>query len=67
MRRQKARRKRPGREAKNIQKREVPGKMMVIYKINGDRNKYVRHKGKLITIKDYEKLMKKEEISNLST
>lgn len=31
---------------------------MCIYKIPGDRKEYVRHKGKLITVKDYKELMK---------
>ena len=31
---------------------------MVIYKIQGDRKEYVKHKGKLITVKDYKELMK---------
>ena len=43
---------------KKHSKREVLGKIMVIYKINGDRKEYVRHKGKLITVKDYKELMK---------
>ena len=34
--------------------------MMVIYKIKGDRKEYVRHKGKLITVKDYKALMKQK-------
>jgi len=33
---------------------------MVIYKIPGDRKEYVRHKGKLITIRDYKALMKQK-------
>ena len=45
---------------KKHSKREVLGKMMVIYKIKGDRKEYVRHKGKLITIKDYKALMKQK-------
>lgn len=45
---------------KKHSKREVLGKMMVIYKINGDRKEYVRHKGKLITIKDYKASMKQK-------
>lgn len=38
---------------KKHSKRDVLGKTMIIYKIPGDRKEYVRHKGKLITIKDY--------------
>mgnify|MGYP006906272278 CR=1 FL=1 len=45
---------------KKHSKREVLGKIMVIYKINGDRKEYVRHKGKLITIKDYKALIKQK-------
>ena len=43
---------------KKHSKREVLGKTMVIYKIPGDRKEYVKHKGKLITVKDYKELMK---------
>jgi hypothetical protein len=39
-------------------KKEILGKMRKIYKIPGDRKEYVKHKGKLITVKDYKKLMK---------
>ena len=45
---------------KKHSKRDVLGKMMVIYKIKGDRKEYVRHKGKLITIRDYKALMKQK-------
>ena len=45
---------------KKHSKRDVLGKMMVIYKIKGDRKEYVRHKGKLITVKDYKALMKQK-------
>ena len=40
-------------------KKEVLGKMRCIYKIPGDRKEYVKHKGKLITVKDYKMLNKK--------
>ena len=48
------------RGGKKHSKREVLGKTMIIYKIQGDRKEYVKHKGKLITIKDYKALMKKK-------
>ena len=47
-----------GKKSKKQQKKEILGKMRCIYKIPGDRKEYVKHKGKLITIKDYKKLMK---------
>jgi hypothetical protein len=51
---------------KKHSKKEVLGKIMVIYKINGDRKEYVRHKGKLITVKDYKELMKAKKPTKLS-
>lgn len=45
---------------KKHSKREVLGKTLIIYKINGDRKEYVKHKGKLITIKDYKALIKQK-------
>jgi len=45
---------------KKHSKREVLGKTMVIYKIQGDRKEYVKHKGKLTTVKDYKALMKQK-------
>lgn len=45
---------------KKHSKKEVLGKMMVIYKIKGERKEYVKHKGKLITIRDYKALMKQK-------
>jgi hypothetical protein len=44
---------------KKTSKKEVLGKMRCIYKIPGDRKEYVKHKGKLITLKDYKMLNKK--------
>jgi hypothetical protein len=48
------------RGGKKTSKKEVLGKMRYIYKIPGDRKEYVRHKGKLITIKDYKALIKQK-------
>ena len=45
---------------KKHSKREVLGKTLVIYKIPGDRKEYVKHKGKLTTVKDYKALMKQK-------
>jgi len=47
-----------GKKSKKLPKKEILGKIMCIYKIPGDRKEYVRHKGKLITVKDYKELMK---------
>lgn len=47
-----------GKKSKKIPKKEILGKMICIYKIPGDRKEYVKHKGKLITVKDYKELMK---------
>lgn len=45
---------------KKHSKKEVLGKTIVIYKIQGDRKEYVKHKGKLTTVKDYKALMKQK-------
>ena len=47
-----------GKKSKKPPKKEILGKIRKIYKIPGDRKEYVKHKGKLITVKDYKKLMK---------
>lgn len=47
-----------GKKSKKLPKKEILGKMICIYKIPGDHKEYVRHKGKLITLKDYKELMK---------
>jgi hypothetical protein len=39
-------------------KKEILGKERCIYKKPGDRKEYLKHKGELITVKDYKKLMK---------
>ena len=49
-----------GRTNKKRPKKEILGKMICIYKIPGDRKEYVRHKGKLITVKDYKESMKQK-------
>ena len=43
---------------KKHSKKEILGKSRCIYKIKGDRKEYVKHKGKLITIKDYKAIIK---------
>ena len=43
---------------KKLPKKEILGKMRCIYKIPGDRKEYLKHKGKLITVKEYKELMK---------
>ena len=47
-----------GRTNKKRPKKEILGEMRCIYKIQGDRKEYVKHKGKLTTVKDYKELMK---------
>ena len=47
-----------GKKSKKLPKKEILGKMRCIYKIPGDRKEYLKHKGKLITVKEYKELMK---------
>jgi hypothetical protein len=47
-----------GKKSKKQPKKEIHGVMRCIYKIPGDRKEYVKHKGKLITIKDFKEFMK---------
>tara|TARA_B110001450_G_scaffold225170_1_gene223193 strand:+ start:354 stop:1328 length:975 start_codon:yes stop_codon:yes gene_type:complete len=51
---------------KKLPKKEILGKIICIYKIPGDRKEYVRHKGKLITVKDYKELMKAKKPTKLN-
>ena len=55
-----------GKKSKKLPKKEILGKMRCIYKIPGDRKEYLKHKGKLITVKNYKELMrdkpKKKEV-----
>tara|TARA_B110000483_G_C18113887_1_gene510828 strand:- start:289 stop:1260 length:972 start_codon:yes stop_codon:yes gene_type:complete len=39
-------------------KKDILGKSRCIYKIKGDRKEYVKHKGKLITVKEYKAMIK---------
>jgi hypothetical protein len=41
-----------------IVKKEILGKERCIYKKVGDRKEYVKHKGNLITVKDYKRIIK---------
>lgn len=50
-----------GKKSKKQPKKEILGKMICIYNIPGDRKDYVKHKGKLITLKDYKELMKSKK------
>ena len=43
---------------KKHSKKEILGKSICIYKIKGDRKEYVKHKGKLITVKEYKAMIK---------
>jgi len=47
-----------GKKSKKQPKKEILGAMRCIYKLPGDRKEYVKHKGKLITIKDFKEFMK---------
>lgn len=47
-----------GKKSKKLPKKEILGKLRCIYKIPGDRKEYLKHKGKLITVKKYKELMK---------
>ena len=46
-----------GRKANPV-KKEICGRLRCIYKISGSRKEHVKHKGSLITVADYKKLMK---------
>ncbi len=41
-----------------LQKKEILGKDMRIYKINGSKKEYVKYKGTLIAVSDYKKIIK---------
>lgn len=45
-------------KSKKLPKKEILGEMRCIYKIPGDKKEYLKHKGKLITVKEYKELMK---------
>lgn len=42
-----------------IVKKEINGKLRCIYTIAGSRKEHLKYKGRLITVADYKKLMKK--------
>ena len=50
-----------GKKSKKLPKKDILGKTKSIHKIPGDRKEYVKHKGKLITVKSYKELMKKKK------
>jgi len=50
-----------GEKSKKLPKKDILGKTKSIHKIPGDRKEYVKHKGKLITVKSYKELMKKKK------
>ena len=50
-----------GNKSKKLPKKDILGKTKSIHKIPGDRKEYVKHKGKLITVKSYKELMKKKK------
>lgn len=45
---------------KKTVKKMILGKLRCIYKILGSRKEYVKHKGVLITVTDYKKLMNRK-------
>jgi hypothetical protein len=45
-------------KVKKMAKKEILGRERCIYKKPGDRKEYLKHKGELITVKDYKKRMK---------
>lgn len=45
-------------KVKKMAKKEILGRERCIYKKTGDRKEYLKHKGELITVKDYKKQMK---------
>lgn len=45
-----------------LQKKEILGKDMRIYKINGSKKEYVKYKGNLISISDYKNIIKLKKI-----
>ena len=45
-------------KVKKMAKKEILGRERCIYKKAGDRKEYLKHKGELITVKDYKKQMK---------
>jgi len=54
-----------GNKIKKTTKKQILGKERCIYKKTGDRKEYVKHKGNLITVKDYRTLMKKKASSTI--
>ena len=46
---------------KKTAKKEILGKERCIYKMSGDRKEYLKHKGGLITVSEYRKLMKSKK------
>jgi hypothetical protein len=48
-----------GGKIRRYAKKQIFGKERCIYKKTGDRKEYVKHKGNLITINDYRKVMKR--------
>lgn len=47
-----------------LQKKEILGKDMRIYKINGSKKEYVKYKGNLISVSDYKKIIKLKKLNN---
>ena len=51
----------PKKNGKKTAKKEILGKERCIYKKSGDRKEYLKHKGCLITVSEYKKLMKSKK------
>lgn len=48
-----------GKKTSKHASKEILGKIRCIYKKAGSRKEYIKHKGKLITVKKYKEIMKK--------
>ena len=47
-----------GKRSTKLPKKEILGKLRCIYKVPGSRKEHIKHKGILVTVTEYKKLMK---------